>query len=189
MYRRKSFSDFAYGSPANINFAEDRIAGIRQLCNLYPYMDINKVGVMGFNGMPSAIVGLLQNSDFYSVGVSHALQDSRVNAAIIGEALLGIMSPSDFDPAPEDLVANLKGKLLLMHGLLDSMDDPAATWRLVYALQKANKDFDMLIFPTEGEVEHIGSLYAFRRTWDYFVSHLLGQMPPYEFNLSCLDNQ
>ena len=184
VYRRQSFTDFAYGSPANINYSPDRICGIRQLGEMYPYMDLSKVGIMGFNGMPSAVFGLLQNNDFYSVGVSHALQDSRVNAGIIGEALLGITDSSAYNPAPEDLAENLKGKLLLMHGLLDCMDDSAATWRLVNALIKANKDFDMLILPDEEEVEHIESLYAFRRTWDYFVLHLLGFNPPKEFDLT-----
>lgn len=182
-YRSKEFSDFSYGSIDKINFGEDRIAGIKALSGRYDFMDINRVGIMGFNGMPGAVLGMLQYPNFYKVGVSHALQDCRINAAIIGEALKGIRKPGDYSSPPERLVENLQGKLLLMHGLLDVMDHSAATWRLVHALQEANKDFDMLILPNEGKVEHIGSMYAFRRTWDYFVRHLQGFEPPREFKL------
>ena len=74
-----------------------------------------------------------------------------------------------------------------MHGMNDVMSHPACTFRIVDNLQKANKDFDMLILPNEGidgkGGVHIGSDYAFRRTWDYFVQHLQGVEPPKELNL------
>ena len=50
-------------------------------------------------------------------------------------------------PTNAELAANLKGHLLLVHGEMDNNVHPANTMRLVDALIKANKRFDMLIMP------------------------------------------
>ena len=50
-------------------------------------------------------------------------------------------------PTNAELAANLKGHLLLVHGEIDNNVHPANTMRLVDALIKANKRFDMLIMP------------------------------------------
>src|SRR3546814_15309533 len=42
---------------------------------------------------------------------------------------------------------NLKGKLLLIHGMMDDNVPPQSTLLVVDALVKANKDFDMLLLP------------------------------------------
>ena len=73
-----------------------------------------------------------------------------------------------------ELAENLEGKLLLIHGEIDNNVHPAGTMRLVDALIKANKRFDMLIIP--GARHGYGSRggYAKQRTWEYFAEHLLG---------------
>jgi len=180
--RNRSFVDTSYGWVPSANDAQDRIAGINQMAERYPYIDTDRVGIVGFNGNVSAVYSLLQHPEFYKVGVSHALQDTRLMTTAWGEMYEGT-EQSKRHPYAEDLVANLKGKLLLMHGLLDRMDHPSATFRLVDALQNANKDFDMLILPNEGVNTHIGSDYAFRRTWDFFVKHLQQVEPPKEFKI------
>ena len=78
------------------------------------------------------------------------------------------------------LVENLQGKLLLSVGMLDISCPPAVTFRLVDALQQANKDFDLLLLPNLG---HMPSSYTTRRMWDYLVEHLQGVEPPKEFKL------
>ena len=182
-FRDKAFFDFGSGSESLVSFSDDRIAGIRQLAERYSYFDLNRVGIMAFCGMPGAVYGLLQHPEFYKVGVSHAFHDPRLIATVYGELYEGIESRESKNIYAELLVGNLKGKLLLMHGLMDKMDHSTATWRLVDALQNANKDFDMLILPNEGSDAHIGSNYAFRRTWDYFVKHLQQVEPPKEFKI------
>jgi dipeptidyl aminopeptidase/acylaminoacyl peptidase len=75
----------------------------------------------------------------------------------------------------------LQGKLLLVVGELDSNVDPASTMQVANALIKANKMFELLVFPsgehgagrTTGPVE-----YGFRRQYDFFVRHLQGVEPP-----------
>ena len=55
------------------------------------------------------------------------------------------------------------------------------TFRLVEALQKANKDFDMICLPN---MTHQMTSYTIRREWDYLVTHLQGIEPPKEFSLT-----
>ena len=52
-----------------------------------------------------------------------------------------------------------------------------STLLVVDALIKANKDFDLIIFPNRGH-GFGNEPYMVRRRWDYFVRHLLGVEPP-----------
>jgi dipeptidyl aminopeptidase/acylaminoacyl peptidase len=75
----------------------------------------------------------------------------------------------------------LHGKLLLMFGELDTNVDPSSTMQAVNALLKANKNFDLLIYPGEDHNAGRGgqySDYGERKRFDFFVRHLLNQAPP-----------
>lgn len=153
----------------------DCVAGIKQLAERYPYIDIERVGVTELNSLASAMSGLLLYPDFYKVGVT---RNSNANWRMTGAMA---MEGSDEYPVLEEFAEKLQGKLLLVAGMLDSMIPVTETFRMVAALQKANKTFDMLMLPQDG---HIVSPYAVRRTWDYLVTHLLGEDPPADFELS-----
>ena len=73
-----------------------------------------------------------------------------------------------------ELAENLEGKLLLVHGEIDNNVHPAGTMRLVNALIKANKRFDMLIIPNARHSFGAATDYMKHRTWEYFAEHLLG---------------
>jgi dipeptidyl aminopeptidase/acylaminoacyl peptidase len=73
-----------------------------------------------------------------------------------------------------ELAENLEGKLLLVHGEIDNNVHPAGTMRLVNALIKANKRFDMLIIPGARHSFGAANEYMKHRTWEYFAEHLLG---------------
>jgi dipeptidyl aminopeptidase/acylaminoacyl peptidase len=70
--------------------------------------------------------------------------------------------------------------LLLMTGDMDCNNPPAETLRVVDALMKAGKDFDMLVVPDAG---HQRSTYTIKRSWDYFVRNLLGAEPPADYRM------
>ena len=184
-YRDRAFADTSYGWMPSASDAEDRIDGIKQLAKRFPYMDLDCVGIIGVSGTVGAVYGLLEHPEFYQVGVSHAFMDSRIIATVCKEQYEELGPAKNHHKHAEQQVDKLQGKLLLMHGLQDTITHVAATYRLVDALQQANKDFDMLVLPNEPGAKsgaHISSFYAFRRTWDYFVKHLLGVEPPKEFN-------
>jgi hypothetical protein len=58
---------------------------------------------------------------------------------------------------------------------MDNNVHTSNTLRVVDALIKANKDFDMIIFPDFG---HALPPYGVRKVWDYFVRNLAGGEPP-----------
>ncbi|MAG57206.1 MAG: S9 family peptidase [Planctomycetes bacterium] len=76
-------------------------------------------------------------------------------------------------PTNAELAENLKGRLLLVHGEMDNNVHPANTMRLVDALIKANKRFDMLIIPGARHGYGRAQSYFRRRMWEYFAEHLL----------------
>jgi len=81
-------------------------------------------------------------------------------------------------PTNAELAANLKGHLLLVHGELDNNVHPANTLRLVDALIKANKRFDMLYLPGQRHSYGEYQPYVTQRMFEYFAEHLLGDYQP-----------
>jgi dipeptidyl-peptidase 4 len=179
--RSKAFHDHSYGDLGNAGALDDHIAAIRELGHRYPWLDTGRVGITGQSaGGFAAARALLMYPEFYKVAVSvSGNHDNGVNIAMWAEHYHGDVSVEGKRAISNaTLAANLQGKLLLIHGELDDNVHPYQTLRLVDALIKADKDFDMVMIPG---VEHalIGRMhYFFRRTWDYFVRHLHGTEPP-----------
>ena len=71
---------------------------------------------------------------------------------------------------------------MLTYGTLDDNVHPNGTLLLVDELIKHNKDFDMLVYPNRNH-RYRREAYVIRRTWDYFVQHLLGEEPPAGYKL------
>jgi dipeptidyl aminopeptidase/acylaminoacyl peptidase len=76
-------------------------------------------------------------------------------------------------PTNAELAANLKGHLMLVHGEVDNNVHPANTMRLVDALIKANKRFDLLIIPGARHSFGVANPYFTQKMWDFFAEHLL----------------
>ena len=76
-------------------------------------------------------------------------------------------------PTNAELAENLKGHLFLVHGELDNNVHPANTLRLVDALIKANKRFDMLYLPEKRHGFGDYQPYVTQRMYEYFAEHLL----------------
>lgn len=181
-FRSKAFHDESYGCTESASNLDDHIAGIQQLAKRYPYMDLKRVGISSHpSGGMGVIKGLFQHPNFYKVGVAMMPYDSRLlGAGLWSEKYEGISGPAIDCLYPEELAENLQGKLLLMNNMLDRIAPPASVFRIVDALQKANKDFDLLLLP------NVCYSYMVRRAWDYLVRHLLQMEPPKEFKLNTI---
>ncbi len=186
--RSKVFHDAYYGNMGD-NGLPDQITTIRQLAARNPWMDLDRVGIWGHSGGGYASTGaILRYPDFYKVAVSGAgNHDNRNYEDDWGEKWQGLFSANPDGSTNYDnqsnipLAANLRGKLLLAHGLMDDNVPASNTLLLVEALVDANKDFDLVIFPNEAHGFGEGRTYWMRRRWDYFVEHLLGITPPKEY--------
>ncbi len=183
--RSKSYHDMSYGSMAD-NTLADQISGIRQLAQQYAYMDTSRVGIWGHSGGGFATAAaMFRHPDFFKVGISESgNHDNRNYEDDWGERYNGLTSAADYAAQANQVYAkNLKGKLMLAHGMMDDNVPPYNTLLVVEALEKANKDYDLVLFPNSAHGYGSYSLYMTRRRWDYFVKNLLGAEPPKEFRI------
>ena len=186
--RSKSYHDSCYGDMAD-NTLPDQIAGIKELAAKYSFIDIDRVGIWGHSGGGFATAAaMFRYPDFYKVGISESgNHDNRNYEDDWGERYIGLLKGDNYKVQANQIYAkNLKGKLLLAHGGMDDNVPPYNTYLVVDALIKANKDFDLIIFPNARHGYGRDSLYMMRRRWDYFVTHLMGATPPkgYQIKLS-----
>ena len=184
--RSKWYHNYGYGNLRDYGLA-DKKATIEQLADKFSFIDRDKVGIHGHSGggfMSTA--AMFVYPDIFKVAVSNAgNHDNSVYNRWWSEKHNGVKENiSDkrdttfsymIDKNP-DIAKNLKGKLLLIHGEIDNNVHPSNTIRVVNALIKANKRFDMLILPTQRHGFGDMSEYWFWKTADYFSRNLLGDM-------------
>ncbi|WP_428330270.1 DPP IV N-terminal domain-containing protein [Mucilaginibacter sp.] len=183
--RSKSYHDMSYGNMAE-NTLPDQVTGIQQLAQKYSYMDISRVGIWGHSGGGFATAcAMFRFPDFFKVGISESgNHENRNYEDDWGERYNGLVANSNYDAqANQNYAKNLKGKLMLAHGMLDNNVPPYNTLLVVEALEKANKDYDLVIFPNSAHGYGAYSPYMMRRRWDYFVKNLLGIDAPKEYQL------
>jgi dipeptidyl aminopeptidase/acylaminoacyl peptidase len=187
-WRSKAYHDYAYANMGDTGGLEDHVAALKQLAKDRPYLDLDRVGIFGHSGGGFASArAMLLYPDFYKVAVSSAGNHDQLGYLFAwGEKYQGPVSGRNFDNQDTTLIAkNLKGKLLLAYGDMDDNVHPSLTIRLMDALIKANKDFDVLVMPNRNHSFAVDP-YFNRRRWDYFVKHLLGAEPPSGFELKAV---
>jgi len=188
--RSKSFHDACYGNMGD-NTLEDQISGLKQLAKKYPYMDLDRVGVWGHSGGGFATAdAMFSYPEFYKVGISESgNHDNRNYEDDWGERYIGLIEETENGKTNYELqanqynAANLQGDLLIAHGNLDDNVPPYNSYLVIDALIKANKDFDLIIFPNARHGYGTDSYYMTRRRWDYFVENLMGAEHPKEFKI------
>jgi len=193
--RSKSFHDAYYGNMGD-NGLPDNITAIKQLAEKYTGMDLEKIGIWGHSGGGFASTrAVFAYPEFYDVAVSGSgNHDNRNYEADWGEKWQGLLvngnieektdGTTNYDNQANQLLAkNLKGKLLITHGTMDNNVPPSNTLLVVEALIKANKDFDMILYPNQRHGYGDMTKYMTRKRWDYFVTHLLDAKPARGFQL------
>lgn len=181
--RSRAFHTASYGKVETASNLDDHLAGIRQLAAVDPAIDASRVGIIGFSaGGYMAASAMLRYPDFFKVGIAASgNHDQRLFWSTWGERYEGYPVGDNYkQQANLTYASQLKGKLLLIHGLLDIGCHPAAVFQLEQSLIDHNKDFDLLLFPRS---HHDIPGYGTRRTWDYFVTNLAGESAPPEFLL------
>jgi dipeptidyl aminopeptidase/acylaminoacyl peptidase len=191
--RSKAFHD-EYLNDIGINAIPDQISGIRELAQRYSWIDLDRVGMWGHSGGGNATVAtMLRYPDFVKVGIAESgNHENRNYEDDWDEKWVGLLETkadgtTNYDSqANARYAANLKGKLMLAHGMLDDNVPVSTTMLLINALEKANKDFALVIFPEAHHGYGTASAYMMRRRWDYFITELMQATPPHEFAMPAL---
>jgi dipeptidyl aminopeptidase/acylaminoacyl peptidase len=162
-----------------------------------PYNDFFKVGVSSagnhdnnvynqnwseqYHGLKEVIAprtnAVTATNNTASAESSEGAQAGVATGAAAGAAIAADDPDPKFSikvPANHELAANLKGRLLLVHGDMDNNVHPAGTIRLVEALIKANKRFDLMMLPGKAHGFADMQPYFTQLMMEYFAEHLLG---------------
>lgn len=187
--RSKAFHDYYYGRMGD-NTLPDQIAGMKELAQRYRFIDIDNVGIWGHSGGGFATAAaMFRHPDFFKVGISESgNHDNRNYEDDWGERYQGLLVRSNgsdnyADEANQTHARNLKGKLFLIHGMMDDNVPPYNTQLVADALMKAGKDFDQIMLPHARHGFGADAPYIMRRRWDYFITNLQGNIPPKEYQI------
>ena len=190
--RGKAYHTYGYNNMRDYPLADDKYA-IEQLAARYPFIDATKVGIYGHSGggfMSAAAI--CTYPDFYSAAVSSAgNHDNRIYNKGFVEIHFGVdekvkttkdslgVESTMYDYSVrvrpnQELVKNYKHGLLLFTGAMDKTVNPANTLRLVDALIKADKDFEMFVLPkcTHGFFGESEDFFE-HKMWRHFARLLL----------------
>ena len=196
--RSKWYHNFGYGNLRDYGL-EDKKVTVQQLAARHPFINGNKVGIHGHSGggfMSTAAI--LKYPDFFSAAVSCAgNHDNSIYNRWWSEQHHGVLEEvsekgdTTFKYSintNQQLARNLKGNLLLVHGDIDNNVHPGNTIRVVDALIRANKRFQMLILP--GQRHAFGDMteYFFWRMADHFCEYLIGDSQKNEIDIKQMNN-
>lgn len=195
--RSKWYHNYGYGNLRDYGL-EDQKYAIQQLGARHPFIDLDRVGIHGHSGggfMSTAAI--LKYPDFFKAAVSCAgNHDNSIYNRWWSEQHHGVLEKIDkgdttfvysIQTNPE-IASNLKGHLMLVHGDIDNNVHPANTIRVVNALIRANKRFDMLILP--GQRHGFGDMneYFFWRMADYYAEWLIGDSERHKPDITQMNN-
>jgi len=152
MYRGEAFKKSTYLQLGKLE-TEDVIAVGKHMQTL-PYVDANRIGIQGwsYGGFMTALA-LTKGADVFKMGISVApVTNWRYYDNIYTERFM--QTPNENaagydDNSPVNHVSKLKGKLLLVHGSGDDNVHVQNSMEFVTALVKANKQFDLFIYPNK----------------------------------------
>ncbi len=126
---------------------EDAFAYLKTL----PYVDGKRVGVYGWSYGGFMVEYLMTHTTLFKAGVAGAgVSDWRLYDSIYTERYMSTpqLNPDGYkETSPVGAAAKLSGRLLLLHGTMDDNVHLQNTVQLIYALQRAGKPFDMMLYP------------------------------------------
>jgi dipeptidyl-peptidase 4 len=156
----------------------DQVDGVAELAKR-PYVDADRVGVYGWSyGGYVTLMALLRAPDIFKVGVAGApVTDWRFYDSGYTECYMNTPNnnPGGYETSKVMThLANLRSRLLLVHGLVDENVHFRHTANLIMALSAANLPYDLVVLPEDRHMVKTPAMldYQERRTVEYFLQHL-----------------
>ena len=195
--RSKWYHNYGYGNLRDYGL-EDQKYAIQQLAARHKYIDLKRVGIHGHSGggfMSTAAI--LKYNDFFKAAVSCAgNHDNSIYNRWWSEQHHGIqekVAKGDTTfvyriDTNQELASRLKGHLMLVTGDKDNNVNPANTIRVVDALIRANKRFELVVLP--GQRHGFGDMndYFFWKMADHYSRYLIGDKRERPVDVTELNN-
>ena len=160
--RGTAFDDPIYKNMGGVELT-DQVMGARWLA-AKPWVDAQRIGIFGWSyGGYMTLLGLLKAPEVFAAGIAGApVTDWRLYDTHYTERYMGMPSDGDnYDRSnPVSYVDGLEGKLLLIHGMADDNVIFDHSVKMMDALQKAGKQFELMTYPGKrhgirGEAERV----------------------------------
>ena len=118
-----------------------------------PYVDGSRIGIWGWSYGGFMTSFALTHSQSFKIGIAGgSVTDWRDYDSIYTERYMGTPqnNPEGYKKSsPVHAAKNLHGKLLLIHGAIDDNVHMQNTMQFVYELQKAGKQFELMLYPKQ----------------------------------------
>ncbi len=157
---------------------KDHLEGVKYLKSL-PYVDGERIGLWGWSGGGyTTCFNMLHAPEVFKVGVAVApVTDWRDYDTIYTERYMGLPQENEAayrSSSPVHFAANLRGKLLLVHGASDDNVHMQNSLQLAQELIKAGKQFDLLLYPqkTHSISGPVARRHLFTAITEYFKKNL-----------------
>ena len=177
MYRGKAFKDCTFKQLGKFEVA-DQIETAKYLGTL-PYVDKTRIGTWGwsFGGYLSSLC-ITKGCDYFKMAIAVApVTNWRYYDNIYTERFMQLPqeNASGYDDnSPINFVDKLKGKYLLIAGSGDDNVHYQNTMEMVTALVKANKQFDLFVYPDKNHSISGGNttLHLYTKMTNYIFNNL-----------------
>ena len=156
----------------------DQINAARHLGSL-SYIDANRIGIQGWSyGGYMSSLAITKGADIFSLAIAVApVTNWRYYDNIYTERYMQTPqeNPNGYDEnSPINHVEKLKGHYLLVHGSADDNVHVQNTMEMISALVKANKQFDLLIYPDKNHSIYGGNsrLHLYQKMTNFILDNL-----------------
>jgi len=175
--RSSSSKSAALAWPIHQNLGDLELRDIEASLNWLkqqPYVDGSRIGIWGWSYGGFMAAYALTHSTSFKAGIAGApVTDWRLYDSIYTERYMGLPSknPQGYEKSSIVKAAkNMHGRLLLLHGLIDDNVHLQNSVMLMFELQKAGKDFDVMFYPNSRHGVTIPALvYHLRRLMTEFI--------------------
>jgi dipeptidyl-peptidase-4 len=176
-FKGRDFKHCTYGQLGKLEVA-DQIETAKYLATLN-YVDKSRIGTWGwsFGGYLSSLC-ITKGADYFKTAIAVApVTNWRYYDNIYTERLMGLPqeNPKGYDEnSPINFVDKLKGNYLLIHGSGDDNVHYQNTMEMINALVKANKQFDLFIYPDRNHSIRGGntSLHLYTKMTNFILENL-----------------
>jgi dipeptidyl-peptidase-4 len=176
-YRGSKFKKSTYLQLGKLE-TEDFINTAKYLKQL-PYVDGSRIGIQGWSyGGFMTSLAMTKGADYFKMGIAVApVTNWRYYDNIYTERFMRTPqeNPEGYDQnSPINFVNQLKGSYLLIHGSGDDNVHYQNTMEMINALVKANKQFDVFIYPNRNHGIYGGNTrnHLFNMMLNYTLEHL-----------------